>query len=307
MGRYALRHFITSVITLLVVITATFFLMQAVPGNPMIGNSERISPEQQRQLLEKYGYDQPVTVQFVHYVASLIKGDMGLSIVVKAGDPVTTVIAEHAPLSFGLGGIAIAIAIFMGIPLGLLAARWHNSLYDRTLIFVSSFGVSIPSFIMTVALMLVFGVWLRILPVAYLTDWKSYLMPVFGLGIYPACRLARLTRTCMLDVIDMDYIRTAEAKGLSTARILFKHAFRNAMLPVICELGPMIAGVLTGSFVVEKVFAIKGIGTYFVSSISSRDYPLIMGVTIFFAAILILCNYVVDLLYSIVDPRIKVE
>jgi oligopeptide transport system permease protein len=307
MPRYALRHLITSIITLLVVITATFFLMQAVPGNPMIGNSDKISPEQQQQLLEKYGYDQPKLVQFVHYVQSLFHGDMGVSIVVKAGDSVTTVINEHAPLSFELGGIAIGLAVLLGIPLGLAAARFHNSLYDRLLIFLSSFGVSIPSFIMTVALMLVFGVWLRVLPVAYLTDWKSYLMPVFGLGIYPACRLARLTRTCMLDVIDQDYIRTAEAKGLPEATILFKHAFRNAVLPVICELGPMIAGVLTGSFVVEKVFAIKGVGTYFVSSISSRDYPLIMGVTIFFAAILILCNYVVDLLYSVIDPRIKVE
>jgi oligopeptide transport system permease protein len=307
MLRYAFRHLITSVITLLIVISATFFLMQAVPGNPMIGGGERANPEAQRQLMEKYGYDQPVLKQFINYATSLVQGDMGLSIVVKSGDPVTTVIAEHAPLSFKLGGIAMAIAIVLGIPLGLLASMLHNSLYDRFLIFVSSFGASIPSFIMTVALMLVFGVWLHVLPVAYLTDWTSYLMPIFGLGIYPACRLARLTRTCMLDVIDQDYIRTAEAKGLPTRTIMFKHAFRNAVLPVICELGPMIAGVLTGSFVVEKVFAIKGIGTYFISSISSRDYPLIMGVTIFFAAILIFCNYVVDLVYGIIDPRIKLN
>ena len=154
-------------------------------------------------------------------------------------------------------------------------------------------------------LMLIFGVWLELLPIAYLSDWTSYIMPVFGMAIYPLFNLARLTRTTMLDVTGQDYIKTARAKGLSTFKIMFKHALRNAIIPVVTSLGPIIAGILTGSFVVEKVFAINGIGKYFISSISSRDYPLIMGTTIFFAVILIACNYVVDLLYGIIDPRIK--
>ena len=225
--------------------------------------------------------------------------------VVKSGDPVTGVIADHFPVSCKLGLIALALAVFIGIPLGVFAAMKHNSIFDRVFIFMASLFVSVPSFIMTIALMLIFGVWLSILPIAYLSDWTSYIMPVFGMAIYPMFNLARLTRTTMLDVTGQDYIKTARAKGLSTFKIMFKHALRNALIPVVTSMGPMIAGILTGSFVVEKVFAINGIGKYFISSITSRDYPLIMGTTIFFAVLLIACNYVVDLLYGIIDPRIK--
>lgn len=303
MFRYAMRRLITSVLTLFLVIVLTFFLMQIVPGGPFLG--ENVNPEVTQKLLEKYGYDQPIMVQFGNYMRGLFQGDMGVSMVVKSGDPVTGVIADHFPVSCKLGLIALALAVFIGIPLGVFAAMKHNSVFDRVFIFMASLFVSVPSFIMTIALMLIFGVWLSILPIAYLSDWTSYIMPVFGMAIYPMFNLARLTRTTMLDVTGQDYIKTARAKGLSTFKIMFKHALRNALIPVVTSMGPMIAGILTGSFVVEKVFAINGIGKYFISSITSRDYPLIMGTTIFFAVLLIACNYVVDLLYGIIDPRIK--
>jgi oligopeptide transport system permease protein len=300
-----MRRLLTSVITLFLVVTLTFFLMQAVPGGPFLGDA--VNPEVTRRLLEKYGYDKPLLEQYVRYMGDLFQGDLGYSMVDKAGMSVNTIIAKYFPVSFRLGMIALLIAVCLGIPLGLLAAVRHNSLYDRFFIFFASFFVSVPSFIMTIALMLIFGMWLQILPVAYLSNWQSYIMPVFGMAIYPMLHLARLTRTTMLDVTNQDYIRTARAKGLSTASVMFKHAFRNAMIPVVTAVGPLVAGILTGSFVVEKVFAISGIGRYFISSVGSRDYSLIMGTTIFFAVILIACNYVVDLLYGIIDPRIKLQ
>ncbi|GHU59029.1 peptide ABC transporter permease [Spirochaetia bacterium] len=303
MFRYAFRRFITSVLTLFLVISLTFFLMQAVPGGPFLGDA--VNPEVTQRLLQKYGYDRPLGEQYIRYMGDLLQGDLGYSMVDKAGASVNSIIARYAPISFRLGMLALLIAVILGIPLGLLAAVKHNSLFDRFFVFFASFFVSIPSFIMTIALMLIFGMWLRILPVAYLTDWTSYIMPIFGMAIYPMFGLARLTRTTMLDVTGQDYIKTARAKGLSTFKVMFKHALRNAIIPVVTAIGPLIAGILTGSFVVEQVFAISGIGKYFISSISSRDYPLIMGTTIFFAALLIACNYVVDLLYGIIDPRIK--
>ena len=299
MLRYAIRRFVTSAITLFLVITVTFFLMQLVPGDPMIG--ENVNPEITERLLERYGYDRPLGEQYLNYLAGLFTGDIGYSLVVKSGEPVYSIIAERFPVSLQLGLIALALAIVIGIPLGVLAAMKHNSIFDRCFIFTASLFVSVPSFIMTIALMLIFGVWLKILTVAYLDSWKSYIMPVFGMAIYPMCSLARLTRTTMLDVIGQDYIKTARAKGLSTPKIMFKHA----SIPVVTSLGPQIAGILTGSFVVEKVFAINGIGRFFVNSITARDYPLIMGTTIFYALLLIGCNYLVDLAYGIIDPRIK--
>lgn len=303
MLRYAVRRLITSVLTIFLVVTLTFFLMQVVPGGPFLG--ENVNPEITERLLAKYGYDQPLPVQYWRYLTSLVRGDMGISMVVKSGKPVTDVIRGSFPSSGRLGFIALFVALIIGIPLGVFASMRHGTLFDRVFIFLSSLFVSVPSFIMSIALMLIFGSWLKILPVAYLEDWKSYILPVSGMAIYPMFHLGRLTRTTMLDVVSQDYITTARAKGLSTGKIMFKHALRNAIIPVVTSLGPTIAGIMTGSFVVEKVFAIDGIGKYFVNSISSRDYPLIMGTTIFYGALLIFCNYVVDLLYGVIDPRIK--
>ena len=303
MLRYAVRRLITSLLTIFLVVTLTFFLMQIVPGGPFLG--ENVNPEITERLLAKYGYDQPLFIQYINYLKSLLQGDLGMSLVVKSGKPVTEVIQGSFPASGQLGFIALFVALIIGIPLGVFAAMKHGTVFDRVFIFLSSLFVSVPSFIMTIVLMLVFGSWLKLLPVAYLENWKSYILPVSGMAIYPMFHLGRLTRTTMLDVVSQDYITTARAKGLSTGKIMFKHALRNAIIPVITSLGPTIAGIMTGSFVVEKVFAIDGIGKYFVTSIGSRDYPLIMGTTIFYGALLIFCNYIVDLLYGIIDPRIK--
>ncbi len=303
MLRYAVRRLVTSVLTLFLVITLTFFLMQAVPGGPFLG--ETINPEVAERLLAKFGYDRPIGEQYIRYLGDLIQGDLGYSMVDKAGKAVTEIIGDYFPTSLRVGLIAILCVIALGIPLGVAAAVKHGSVFDRCFTFFASFFVSIPSFIMTIAIMLIFGAWLQILPVAYLSDWKSYVMPVFGMAINPMFHLARLTRTTMLDVTSQDYIKTARAKGLPTWKVMLKHALRNAVIPVVTSVGPMVAGILTGSFVVERVFAIAGIGKYYISSIGSRDYALIMGTTIFFAALLIFCNYIVDLLYGIIDPRIK--
>lgn len=305
MLRYAFRRLVTSVVTLILVILLTFFLMQMVPGGPFLG--ENVSPEVTQKLLEKYGFDQPVLVQFKNYMVNLLQGDMGESMVTKAGEPVAGVISAYFPVSAKLGLIALALAVCIGIPLGLIAAVKHNSLFDRCYIFIASLFVSVPSFIMATVSMLVFGVWLAVLPVAYLESWQSYILPVFSMAIYPMCNMGRLTRTTMLDVVGQDYIMTAQAKGLSNFKIYVKHALRNALIPVVTSMGPLIAGILTGSFTIEKVFAINGIGKYFISSINARDYTLIMGTTIFFGVILVACNYVVDLLYGVIDPRIKMD
>ena len=264
MFRYALRRFVTSAVTLFLVITLTFVLMQAVPGKPFFG--EKINPEVVERILAKYGYDQPLGVQYVKYLRDLFRGDLGYSLVVKAGDPITKILGTYFPTSLRLGLLALVLALLLGIPLGIAAAASHNSIFDRFFIFLASLFVSIPSFIMTIALMLIFGTWLQVLPVAYLDSWQSYLMPVFGMAIYPMFHLARLTRTTMLDVTGQDYIRTAYAKGLSTPRVMLKHALRNAVIPVVTALGPLVAGILTGSFVVEKVFAISGIGKFFIGA-----------------------------------------
>ena len=302
MLKYALRRLVTSLITIFLVITLTFFLMQMVPGGPFLG--ENVNPKITERLLAKYGYDQPLLIQYGRYLKAMFQGDLGYSMVVKSGYTVTEVILGSFPTSGKLGFLALSVALIIGIPLGVFAAMKHGTAFDRTFIFLSSLFVSIPSFIMTIVLMLVFASWLKLLPVAYLDSWKSYILPVSGMAIYPMFHLGRLTRTTMLDAVSQDYVVTARAKGLSTGKIMFKHALRNAIIPVITSLGPTIAGIMTGSFVVEKVFAIDGMGKYFVNSISSRDYPLIMGTTIFYGALLILCNYVVDLLYGVIDPRI---
>ena len=303
MLKYALKRLATSLVTIFLVITLTFFLMQMVPGGPFLG--ENVNPKITERLLQQYGYDQPIIVQYVRYLKSMLHGDLGYSMVVKSGYSVMDVIWGAFPTSGKLGFIALTVALILGIPLGVFAAMKHGTVFDRVFIFLSSLFVSIPSFIMTILLMLVFASWLKWLPVAYLENWKSYILPISGMAVYPMFHLGRLTRTTMLDVVSQDYIITARAKGLGTRSIMFKHALRNAIIPVVTSLGPTIAGIMTGSFVVEKVFAIDGMGKYFVNSISSRDYPLIMGTTIFYGILLIFCNYVVDLLYGVIDPRIK--
>ncbi len=303
MGKYTVNRILSSLVTIFLVITLTFFLMQLVPGGPF--QSEKPRPEVEAKMKEKYGLDQPLIVQYQRYMSNLLRFDLGVSYKMRLGEDVVKLVAARLPTSFKLGMLAFCIAVLIGIPLGLFTALKSGSWMDRLIVSLCSFGISVPNFILATILMLAIGVQLKWLPFIGLKTWQSYIMPVTCMGIYPMAFIVRLMRSNMLDVISQDYMKTARAKGLPEYVILFKHGMRNAMLPVITYLGALFAGIITGSFVIEKIFSIAGLGKYFVESISGRDYPLIMGTTIFYGIMIITANLVVDLLYGVIDPRVK--
>ena len=307
MARYILKRVGTAVLTVFAVATLTFFLMRAVPGNPFL--SEKNPPQSVLDALnEKYGLDQPLFVQFVKYMGNLLRGDLGVSVKMQTDYPVTKIIADMFPVSASIGFFSILWAVLAGVPLGCLAAYWRGRGPDSALRVVCTVGVSMPSFVVASLLLFAFcgGIagW-KLFPTIFRAgDWKSYILPCLSLGFYPMCYIARQSRASMLDALGQEYIKTARAKGLGTGKIVFKHALRNALLPVLTYLGPQVAFTLCGGFVVETVFTIPGLGRYFVQSISNRDYPVIMGTTLFLASFLIGMNLLVDLLYRAVDPRI---
>ncbi len=303
---YILKRIGSALLTLFVVAIITFFLMNAVPGSPFM--TEKSTPEQIARANAKYGLDKPVPVQFVNYIKNLLKGDMGLSLKMQEGTPVTNMLFKQGKfgISCRLGICALIVAVIVGIPLGCLAAYNRGRFIDSLIRVLTTVGVAIPGFVVAALLLLVFcnklG-WFNTIS-GSLDDFKSYVLPVLALAFYPSCHIAKLTRTSMLDVINQDYIRTARAKGLHTKRIIFKHALRNSLIPVITYLGPLTAYIITGGFVVEQTFQIPGLGKYFIESILNRDYPIIMGTTILLAALIVIMNLVVDIAYKIVDPRI---
>nr|WP_276857280.1 ABC transporter permease [Intestinimonas timonensis] len=307
MAKYILKRVLMAVITLFIVICLTFFLMNAVPGNPWL--SEKTPTQATIDALNaKYGLDQPVIVQLGKYLENLIHLDFGTSIKMQKDRPVLDIILTMFPISAGIGAIAIIWAILVGVPLGCLAAYKRGTWVDSLLRVICTLGISMPGFVVATMLLhlLTGGIeGLKLFPTMFDGTAKSYVLPCLALGFYPMCYLSRQTRTAMLDAINQEYIKTARAKGLKNKKIIFKHALRNALIPVITYLGPQIAFTLCGGFVVEKVFSIPGLGRYFISSIQNRDYPLIMGTTIFLAAFIIIMNLIVDLLYKLVDPRIN--
>lgn len=307
MAKYILKRVLMAVITLFIVICLTFFLMNAVPGNPWL--SEKTPTQATIDALnEKYGLDQPVIVQLGKYLENLLHLDFGTSIKMQKDRPVLDIITTMFPISAGIGAIAISWAILVGVPLGCLAAYKRGTWLDSLLRVICTLGISMPGFVIATMLLHVLtgGIeGLKLFPTMFDGTAKSYVLPCLALGFYPMCYLSRQTRTAMLDAINQEYIKTARAKGLKNKKIIFKHALRNALIPVITYLGPQIAFTLCGGFVVEKVFSIPGLGRYFISSIQNRDYPLIMGTTIFLAAFIIVMNLIVDLLYKLVDPRIN--
>ena len=305
MLKYAAKRIVLGIVTLFVVSALTFFLMNMVPGGPFMAE-KAISQQAMDALNEKYGLDNPLTEQFANYMKAALHGDFGPSLR-QRGRNVTDIILDRFPVSARLGGCAVLLALCVGIPLGCLAAFNRGKAADSIIIFFATLGIAVPSFVICVLLLYVFGVRLQVLPTHGLDGWKTYIMPVLTLATYPSAYIARLMRSSMLDVMGQDYMRTARAKGVSQFKILFKHALRNAILPVVTYLGPMTAYTLCGSFVVEKVFAIPGLGGQFVSSITNRDYSIIMGTTIFLAGLMILINVLVDVLYTFIDPRIKLK
>lgn len=311
MLKFTARRLMMAVITLLFVACITFALMNSIPGSPWL--SEKAPTQATIDALnEKYGLDKPAIVQLGKYLENLLKGDMGVSLRMQKNRPVVDIIKEMFPLSAKIGFYAMLWAIVVGIPLGCLAAYYRGTWVDSLLRVIATIGISIPSFVVASLLLSTFAGQnesLRIFPTIFDNSYgfKAYILPCFSLGFYPMCYTARQTRASMLDALSQDYIKTARAKGLKGKTVIFKHALRNALIPVITYLGPQIAFVFCGGFVVEKVFSIPGLGRYFVQSIINRDYPLIMGTTIFLAAFIILMNFVVDVLYKVVDPRIKLS
>jgi len=305
MGKYILKRVIFGVITLFIVATLTFFLMNKVPGGPFAADKS-ISKAAQKALYVKYGLDKPLTTQYVNYMKAAIHGDFGISLK-ERGRTVAEIIQTKFPVSARIGGIAVLLALAIGIPLGSVAALHRGKAADKVIIVFSTCGIAVPSFVICTVMMYFFGTKLGWLPTFGLTSWKHYIMPVIALSFYPTAYIARQMRSSMLDVLGQDYMRTAKAKGLSQHKILYKHALRNAILPIITYIGPMIAYAIVGSFVVEKIFTIPGLGGEFVSSVLNQDYTVIMGTTIFLATIIIGLNVLVDVAYTIVDPRIKLK
>lgn len=302
--RYMIKRILLAVVSLFAIVTITYFLMNLMPGDPFM--SEKASEENRAILIAKYGLDQPVYVQYGKYLENLLHGDMGTSYVLQKGRAVKDIIAESFKVSMGLGVRALILAIICGIILGCIAGFCKDKIPDAIIRVLSSVGISMPGYVIASGLMVILAVNLKILPVNY-NKPGGWIMPMITLAIYPTSYLTRLTRASILEVMNQDYLRTERAKGMSEFVVVFVHALKNSLIPVITYLGPLTASILTGGFVAESVFSVPGLGRYFVSSISSRDYTMIMGVTIFYSALIVIMNLVCDILYKIVDPRIQLD
>lgn len=302
--RYIVKRILLAAVSLFAIVTITFFLMNLMPGDPFM--SEKASEENRAILISKYGLDQPVYVQYGKYLQNLFHGDMGTSYVLQKGRAVRDIITESFAVSMKLGLKALIVAIILGIFLGCVSGLCKDRLPDGIIRVLSSLGISMPGYVVASGLMLLLAVNLKVLPVNFNKPGGA-IMPIITLALYPTAYLTRLTRASILEVMNQDYLRTERAKGMSEFVVVFIHALKNSLIPVITYLGPLTASILTGGFVAESVFNVPGLGRYFVSSISSRDYTMIMGVTIFYSALIIMMNLVCDILYKIVDPRITLD
>jgi len=303
MTRYLVKKALILIASLFVIASLTFFLMQAIPGDPF--TQEQAIPEEILKAMYKhYGLDQPWYVQYGKYLKGIITWDLGPSFKYQ-GRTVNQIIQEGFPVSLTLGLEALFIAIICGVALGSIASLKHLRWQDHLTMTVAVLGISVPSFILATFLQYILAMKLDLLPVARWGSFSQSIMPALALAALPLAFIARLTRANMVEILQQDYIQTAKSKGLNNFQIICKHALRNALLPVITYLGPLTAAVLTGSFAVEKIFGIPGLGQWFVMSITNRDYTVIMGTTIFYSALLMLSVFFVDILYCLIDPRIR--
>ncbi|MGK5086695.1 ABC transporter permease [Bdellovibrionota bacterium FG-2] len=303
MFAYLLKRLLGLLPTLALLLTLVFFVLRLAPGGPF--DTERaFPPEIQAAIAKRYHLDQPVVTQFAMWTRDLVSGDLGESFQ-YLGQSVSELILASLPYTLILGVLALILSILFGVPLGAVAAWKQNSAFDQLAMFVSNAGVSLPSFLVAGVLVFVFSYHLEWLPPALWDGPSSLILPVLTLGIRPVSLIARLTRASMIEVLSEDYIRTARGKGLSSRTILFKHALKNSFIPVITVLGPIAANLVTGSFLVEIVFQLPGMGKHFVQAVLNRDYPLVMGVTLVYGVVLLLCNLLVDLAYTWIDPRIR--
>lgn len=310
MLKYTLKRLGYAVLTLFVLITLTFFMMRMLPGDPFLGD-KTVTGAALENMKAKYGLDKPVIVQYFIYLGNCIRGDLGTSITYNKA--VMDIISEAFMVSADLGIRALIFAVIAGILLGMVAAVKRGSAWDSASMFIAMIGVSVPSFIMGALFQYFLGLQLRkvlgfaLFPVQGWGDFSKTILPSFALGLGSLATVSRLMRTSMLDVLNQDYIKTAKAKGLSQTKIILRHTVRNAIMPVLTILGPTVASVLTGTFVIESIFNIPGLGKYFVMSIKDLDYTMISGTTVFYGSLLILCTLIVDLLYGLIDPRVKLE
>ena len=303
MAKYIFKRVLLAIATIFIVCFITFFTMNAIPGGPFAGEKAK-SPEVQAALEKRFNLDKPVGQQFLIYMGNLLHGDFGVS--AKTGREISDTIGSKFAVSAKLGVLAVLLAVALGVVFGSIAALQRNRWPDRLIIFLSTLFTSLPSFVLGSFLLVIFSVRLGLVQ-AWSPDHQNLVLPVISLAMYPAAYITRLTKTSMLDVMGQDYVRTARAKGVAQWKVLFVHTLRNALIPVVTYLGPMIASVLTGSLVVEQIFTIGGLGAEFVQSITNRDYPMIMGTTIFLAFIMVLMNLISDLVYKLVDPRIQLD
>ena len=305
---YILKRLVYSVITIFVLIAVTFALMHLVPGDPFIG-AKAIPQATKDAMYAKSGLDKPLFVQFVLYVANVLHGDLGISLADKRA--VVDIIGQAFPVSLDLGIRSLIFAFIVGLLLGIVAAVHRGKAGDTAAMLVALIGVSVPSFIIGALIQYFLGLKLfqatgvRVFAIMGWTGFNSKILPAFALAFGSMATISRLMRTSMLDVLSQDYIKTAKAKGLSQTQIIWKHAVRNAIMPVVTVLGPLVAAVLTGAFVVENIFAIPGLGKYFVQCVQSNDYTVISGTTLFYGAFLVFANLVVDIVYGLIDPRVK--
>ncbi len=302
-AKYIIKRILLAVLTVFIICAITFFLMHAVPGGPF--NKEKaLSQATIDALNARYNLDKPVWQQFFIYMGNIFKGDLGVSL--KNGRDISTIIGESFPISAKLGVSAMAVALILGTVFGSTAALMRNKLPDRLIVFFSTLFTAVPSFILATLLLLVFCIKLQWVPV-WDANSQNFLLPVLALSAYPMAYITRLSKTSMLDALSQDYIRTARAKGVSKFKMIFKHALRNSLIPVITYAGPQIAYIITGSMVIESIFTIGGLGSKFVTAITNRDYTMIMATTIFLASLMVVANLICDLLYKLVDPRINYD
>ena len=304
MLKYIGKRLISSILTIWVVITLTFFLMRLMPGGPF--DSDKLTPQIKANMEAKYGMDKPLMEQYTMYMKNLLRGDFGESMIFK-GRKVSDTISTSFPASAKVGLVAVAAATVVGIGLGVTAALKGGKWPDKLIVVFVTLGTTIPSFVIGAVLIYFLAVYLGLLPATGFSSWKNYIMPVIALSMSSMSFITRLTRSKLLDVLKSDYIRTAKAKGLSKSKVILKHALRNSLIPIVTYIGPLVAGILTGSFVIEKIFAIPGLGNEFVQSVTNRDYTMLLGVTVFYCTMLIMFTFMVDILYVLIDPRIKLQ
>jgi oligopeptide transport system permease protein len=323
MSKYIFRRILVSIPVVFLMVLVTFLLVYAMPGGPFDTFGTRAMPEQMRELMERrYGLDQPVYIQFWRYFTNLLKGDLGPMLKLRS-QTVNDVVAQTFPVSFQLGLLAVVLALLIGVPAGTLAALYHNRLPDYLATFVTVLGISIPNLVLAPLLILVFGVQLDLLPIAFWgaeppfvlglfprldsTFWSHAVLPVVTVATGITAGIARLTRAGLLEVLSEDYIRTARAKGLAERLVIGVHALKNSLIPVVTILGPLLAGVLTGTLVTEQIFAINGMGRRFITSVTQREYFLLTSITLIYGVLLVAGNLMVDILYAWLDPRIRFD